>query len=124
MSDIPVLKRIAIVDGPFEFDLGFEVTNGFLVENSCAMYIFDDELRIVKVRKHSGRSTLYITDANFAGITISKDVERGEAVILEMYTKLRSITALDFLTENGMQHARGDAEYNIPIHYPLIPPEE
>ncbi|AWB45297.1 hypothetical protein DCC85_14385 [Paenibacillus sp. CAA11] len=107
-------KRISIIDGPYEFEHGYQEDIGYLVADGMAMYISEGLLWLRAVRKVEGRDSLYLAHEERAGVILANDTGRGDIIIEEMYNRLANMSAFDFLHTDLMSYLQGDFEFHLP----------
>jgi hypothetical protein len=112
-----LLEQICIVLGPYDADdLSYEIALGYLVDYNHAMYITGGYLWFRKVRKISDHSHLYTESADVAGIILATCVTREDTIVItEIFQKLKTMNALEFLISELINLASGDLFLNMEI---------
>ncbi|OAB37773.1 hypothetical protein [Paenibacillus glacialis] len=105
-----MLEQICIVLGPYDADdLSYEISLGYLVDYNHAMYINGGYLRFRKVRKISDHAHLYTESTEATGIILATGVTREDTIVItEIFQKLKTMNALEFLISKLINLASGD----------------
>jgi hypothetical protein len=105
-----MLTHITILHGPYDIDcLEYELSIGYLVGESGAMYVGDGKLWLLRV-KRAELPLVYTIDS--ASWSLGETDDGGDIIIPEVCEKLRNMTAFDFMM-NIVMDIDADIEFDL-----------
>ncbi|MNL16572.1 hypothetical protein D3C87_1376230 [compost metagenome] len=118
MDELALLEKVAVLLGPWDGPADYEIVTGYLIGADCVAYMDGATCYLTQAKRvdHEGHTGLYTEDRNCAGIVLATDVEREPvAAIAEIIGKLRSLSAIDWLTQDVLT-MRERYEFDILRH--------